>query len=151
MARLSLIVLIIAFSRHDAKAWVKFCTPDAQLVTVRGESMNGVGEIEKGLTTIFQTRGRNVTLKTLSVTVRFIRPDVALAHVTPGTEHPSAGEGSRHLAHHRVSQHDSAAVITAHSGSSSRQPSRNRQTGWPGCGGPIRYGRIISLSSCSTM
>jgi len=71
-----------AFSRHDAKAWVKFCTPDARLVTVRGESMNGVREIEKGLTTIFQTRGRNVTLNTLAVAVRFIRPDVALAHVT---------------------------------------------------------------------
>ena len=71
-----------AFSRHDAKAWVKFCTPDAQLVTVRGESMKGIAEIEKGLTTIFQTRGRNVTLKTLEVAVRFIRPDVALAHVT---------------------------------------------------------------------
>ena len=71
-----------AFSRHDAKAWAKYCTPDAQLVTVRGESMNGVAEIEKGLTRIFETRGRNVTLKTLSVTVRFIRPDVALAHVT---------------------------------------------------------------------
>jgi uncharacterized protein (TIGR02246 family) len=71
-----------AFSRHDAKAWVKFCTPDAQLVTVRGESMNGVGEIEKGLTTIFQTRGRHVKLETLAVAVRFIRPDVALAHVT---------------------------------------------------------------------
>jgi hypothetical protein len=25
------------------------------------------------------------------------------------------------------------------------------QSGWPGCGGPMRYGRIISLSSCSTM
>ena len=71
-----------AFSRHDAKAWVKFCTADAQLVTVRGESMKGIAEIEKGLTTIFQTRGRNVTLKTLEVAVRFIRPDVALAHVT---------------------------------------------------------------------
>ena len=71
-----------AFSRHDAKAWVKRCTPDAQLVTVRGEYMNGIGEIEKGLTTIFQTRGRNVTLKTLAVAVRFIRADVALAHVT---------------------------------------------------------------------
>ena len=70
-----------AFSRHDAKAWVKFCTPDAQLVTVRGESMKGVAAIEKGLTTIFQTRGRNVTLKTREVAVRFIRPDVALAHV----------------------------------------------------------------------
>ena len=71
-----------AFSRHDAKAWVTFCTPDAQLVTVRGESMKGVAAIEKGLTTIFQTRGRNVTLTTLAVAVRFIRPDVALAHVT---------------------------------------------------------------------
>lgn len=71
-----------AFSRHDAKAWVKYCTPDAQLVTVRGESMNGVAEIEQGLTRIFETRGRNVTLKTLGVSVRFIRPDVALAHVT---------------------------------------------------------------------
>jgi uncharacterized protein (TIGR02246 family) len=71
-----------AFSRHVAKAWVKFCTPDAQLVTVRGESMKGIAEIEKGLATIFQTRGRNVTLKTLDVAVRFIRPDVALAHVT---------------------------------------------------------------------
>ena len=71
-----------AFSRHDAKAWVKFCTPDAQLVTVRGESMKGIAAIEKGLTTIFQTRGRDVRLKTLDVTVRFIRPDVALAHVT---------------------------------------------------------------------
>ena len=71
-----------AFTRHDAQAWAKLCTPDAQLVTVRGESMNGIGEIEKGLSTIFQTRGRSVTLKTLGVAVRFIRPDVALAHVT---------------------------------------------------------------------
>ena len=38
-----------AFSRHDAKAWVKFCTSDAQLVTVRGETMNGVAAIEKAL------------------------------------------------------------------------------------------------------
>jgi uncharacterized protein (TIGR02246 family) len=71
-----------AFSRHDAKSWVKFCTPDAQLVTVRGESMKGIAEIEKGLATIFRTRGQRVTLKTLGVSVRFIRPDVALAHVT---------------------------------------------------------------------
>lgn len=71
-----------AFSRHDAKAWAKLCTPDARLVTVRGEFMKGAAEIEKGLAGIFQTRGRNVTLKTLAMTVRFIRPDVALAHVT---------------------------------------------------------------------
>ena len=92
-----------AFSRHDAKAWVKFCTPDAQLVTVRGESMNGVGEIEKGLTTIFQTRGRNVTLKTLGVAVRFIRPDVALAHVTNELSGLLSPEGQTLPSHQELS------------------------------------------------
>ena len=70
------------FNRHDAKAWARFCTPDAQLVTVRGESMRGIQEIEKGLATVFETRARRATLKTLDISVRFIRPDVALAHVT---------------------------------------------------------------------
>jgi len=37
-----------AFSYHDAKAWARFCTPTARLVTVRGESMDGVAEIETG-------------------------------------------------------------------------------------------------------
>jgi uncharacterized protein (TIGR02246 family) len=71
-----------AFNKHDAKAWAAVCTPDARLVTVRGESMNGASEIEKGLASIFATRGRSSRLRTLDVSVRFIRPDVALAHVT---------------------------------------------------------------------
>src|SRR5688572_25507076 len=66
------------FNRHDAKAWARFCTPDAQLVTVRGESMKGISEIEKGLATVFETRARRATLETLDISVRFIRPDVAL-------------------------------------------------------------------------
>jgi uncharacterized protein (TIGR02246 family) len=70
------------FNRHDAKAWARFCTPDTQLVTVRGESMRGISEIEKGLAAIFENRARRATLKTLDISVRFIRPDVALAHVT---------------------------------------------------------------------
>ena len=92
-----------AFSRHDAKAWVKFCTPDAQLVTVRGESMNGVGEIEKGLATIFQTRGRNVTLETLGMTVRFLRPDIALAHVTNQLSGLANAEGQMLPPHQELS------------------------------------------------
>jgi uncharacterized protein (TIGR02246 family) len=92
-----------AFSRHDAKAWVKFCTREAQLVTVRGEYMNGVGEIEKGLTTIFQTRGRNVTLITLGVVVRFIRPDVALAHVTNELSGLVSAEGQTLPSHQELS------------------------------------------------
>ena len=92
-----------AFSRHDAKAWVKFCTPDAQLVTVRGESMKGIAEIEKGLASIFQTRGRNVTLKTLELVVRFIRPDVALVHVTNELSGLISPEGQTLPAHQELS------------------------------------------------
>jgi len=69
-----------AFNRHDARAWAQLATPDAWLVTVRGESMRGASEIEKGLHSIFEARARNATLRTLDVTVEFIRPDVALAH-----------------------------------------------------------------------
>lgn len=71
-----------AFNRHDAKAFASFYTPDAELVTVRGERMRGAAEIEKGLAAIFATRAKAVALTTLDTTVRFIRPDVAVAHVT---------------------------------------------------------------------
>lgn len=70
-----------AFNRHDAKAFARYYTPDAWLVTVRGESMAGTAEIENELTAIFESRAKSATLETLDVSIRFIRPDVALAHV----------------------------------------------------------------------
>jgi uncharacterized protein (TIGR02246 family) len=71
-----------AFNRHDAKAWTRLATSDAQLVTVRGASLSGSAEIERGLTALFQGRNRNASVKMLDVKIRFIRPDVAIAHVT---------------------------------------------------------------------
>ena len=71
-----------AFNKHDPKAWTRLATTDAQLVTVRGESMNGVAEIERGLSALFQTRNKNAKVKILDVRVRLIKPDVAIAHVT---------------------------------------------------------------------
>lgn len=70
-----------AFNRHDAKAFASYYTPDAWVVTVRGESMAGTAEIEKQLASIFESRAKSATLRTLDVSIRFIRPDVALAHV----------------------------------------------------------------------
>lgn len=92
-----------AFNQHDAKAWARFCTPDAQLVTVRGESMKGISEIEKGLATIFETRGRRSTLKTLDISVRLIRPDVALAHVTNEMSGVLSPEGQPLPSHRELS------------------------------------------------
>jgi uncharacterized protein (TIGR02246 family) len=70
-----------ASNRNDAKAATRIYAEDADFVTVRGERFTGKAEMEQRLTAIFATRGA-VTVKTLGVTVRFIRPDVAIAHVT---------------------------------------------------------------------
>ena len=54
-------------------------------------------------TTIFQAGGGNVTLKTLEVAVRFIRPDVALAHVTNELSGLIGPEGQTLPAHQELS------------------------------------------------
>ena len=92
-----------AFNKHDAKAWAQFCTPDAQLVTVRGESMKGIAEIEKGLAAIFETRGRRATLRTLDIAVRVIRPDVALVHLTNEMSGVMSADGQQQPAHRELS------------------------------------------------
>jgi uncharacterized protein (TIGR02246 family) len=80
--RAAITAMTEAFNAHDPKAWSRLCTEDVQLVTGRGEVMNGVAEIERGLTTLFQTRNRTARARTLKLTVRFIKDDVAVAHVT---------------------------------------------------------------------
>jgi uncharacterized protein (TIGR02246 family) len=70
------------FNRRDSKRFAQYYTPDADLVTVRGEVMKGTGEIEAGLNRIFQTRAGNATLREIDASIRFLGPDIALAHVT---------------------------------------------------------------------
>jgi uncharacterized protein (TIGR02246 family) len=70
------------FNNHDGKAAARMYTPDARFVSVRGDMMNGQAGIEKGLSVILSTRAKNATQRTMDVSVRFIRPDVALANVT---------------------------------------------------------------------
>ena len=92
-----------AFNAHDAKAYIRLCTQDADLVTVRGETMRGIAEIEEGLTGLFTARNRNSVLKTLDVRVRFIRPDVAVAHVTNQLSGIVAPDGQQMPAHLELS------------------------------------------------
>jgi uncharacterized protein (TIGR02246 family) len=70
------------FNNHDGKAAARMYAPDARFVSVRGDMMNGQAGIEKGLSAILTSRAKNATQRTMDVTVRFIRPDVALANVT---------------------------------------------------------------------
>lgn len=92
-----------AFNKHDAKAFARFYTPDAELVTVRGERMKGAAEIEKGLAAIFATRATAAILKMLDVSIRFIKPDVAIAHVTNEMSGVVNTEGEKMPSHRELS------------------------------------------------
>jgi uncharacterized protein (TIGR02246 family) len=70
------------FNRHDAPGFVSYYTADADLMTVRGEVMKGASEIRSGLQRIFDTRAANASLREVNVSIRFVAPDVAIAHVT---------------------------------------------------------------------
>ncbi len=92
-----------AFNRHDARAATRMYTPDADLVTVRGERFKGTVEYEKGLAAILATRAKEATLRTLDVTIRFIRPDVAVAHVTNELSGLIGPDGQKLPAHRELS------------------------------------------------
>ena len=70
------------FNRHDAKAATRMYLPDGDFVSVRGETAKGAAEVEEKLAAILATRAKAAALKTLNLKIRFIKPDVALAHVT---------------------------------------------------------------------
>ena len=70
------------FNKHDAKAATQMYTSDADFVNVRGDKYTGAEEIQQKLGAIFLTRAKQATLKTLNVSVRFVNPELAIAHVT---------------------------------------------------------------------
>jgi uncharacterized protein (TIGR02246 family) len=91
------------FNSHDGRAAARMYTKDARFVSVRGDVMNGPAEIEKGLSAVFAARAKNATLRTIDVTVRFIRPDVALANVTNELSGLVAPDGHALPAHQELS------------------------------------------------
>jgi uncharacterized protein (TIGR02246 family) len=70
-----------AFNRHDAAAAAAVYASDADLVNVRGDHLKGSTEIERGLARAFATRYKDARMKRGEVSIRFLRPDVALAYV----------------------------------------------------------------------
>ena len=93
------------FNNHDAKAATRMHAPDGDFVSVRGETANGATEVEAKLAAILATRARNASLKTLKMTIRFVRPDVALVHVTNELGGLVNANGQTLLAHQELSLH----------------------------------------------
>jgi uncharacterized protein (TIGR02246 family) len=71
-----------AFNKHDAVASSRMYTADADFTNIAGMQAKGAVGIEKFLASGFQSRLKAATQKTMNVTIRFIRSDVAIVHVT---------------------------------------------------------------------
>ncbi|HEY7532303.1 MAG TPA: SgcJ/EcaC family oxidoreductase [Nitrospiraceae bacterium] len=70
-----------AWNRHDAKAYAALFTGDGDVVNVVGWWWKGRSEIETNLTAAYAVVFRDSMLKIKDVHVRFLAPDVAVAHV----------------------------------------------------------------------
>ena len=70
------------FNKHDAKVATQMYTSDADFVNVRGDKYTGATEIQQKLAAILSTRAKEATLKTLNTTIRFVNPELAIAHVS---------------------------------------------------------------------
>ncbi len=70
-----------AWNRHDARAYAKLFTEDGDVVNVLGWWWKGRVEIEKKLTEAYVFVFRESTLTINEVDVRFLTPQIAVAHV----------------------------------------------------------------------
>ncbi|HEV7838419.1 MAG TPA: SgcJ/EcaC family oxidoreductase [Gemmatimonadaceae bacterium] len=70
-----------AWNRHDARAYASLFTPDGDVVNVVGWWWKGRPEIERKLAAGFAFVFARSTLTISDVTVRFLSPSIAVAHV----------------------------------------------------------------------
>jgi uncharacterized protein (TIGR02246 family) len=89
-----------AWNRHDAAAYANLFTDDGDVVNVAGWWWKGRSQIESRLTAAFAFVFHESTLSITDVQVRFLSPDIAIAHVRwtmvgaktpPGISEPREG------------------------------------------------------------
>src|ERR1043166_2512712 len=70
-----------AWNKHDAKAYASLFTENGDCVNIVGWWWKGRAEIEKKLTDAYVYVFKDSTLTVSNVDIRFLTPDVAVAHV----------------------------------------------------------------------
>jgi uncharacterized protein (TIGR02246 family) len=94
---------VIALNQHDPVGASRQYMPETEFTNVAGIHVRGAAEIEKFLAAGFATRLKTATWKTMNVAIRFIRPDVAIVHVTAEISGFLNPDGSTALPHNELS------------------------------------------------
>lgn len=80
--RLSVLAMTDAFNDRDDATLMAIATPDADYVTVTGRWTRGTAAYVQARRSRFEGPLKNARLRPLDARIRFIRPDVAVVHVT---------------------------------------------------------------------
>jgi len=80
--RRSVEAMTSAFNRRDDDATIRLVTPDADFVTVTGHRSRSPAEYIVARRKRFATALKHASIRTLETKIRFLRPDLALVHVT---------------------------------------------------------------------
>ena len=80
--RQSVLAMTEAFNVRDDAALIALATPDADFVTVVGRWTKGPEAYVKSRRSRFDGPLKNAKLRPLETHIRFVRPDVAVVHVT---------------------------------------------------------------------
>ncbi|HET6527168.1 MAG TPA: SgcJ/EcaC family oxidoreductase [Balneolaceae bacterium] len=90
----------VAWNHHDASAYAALFTENCDVVNVPGWRWKGRQELEKNLTAAFSSAFRNSRLTITNIDIRFLSPDIAVAHarwtmtgakMPPGIPKPEKG------------------------------------------------------------
>jgi len=90
-----------AFNRHATIT--PLVAEDADFVTVLGMWSKGAAEIDRNRRRRFETALKDASVTTLDVRVRFIKPDVAVAHVTQEMKGMLDSDGAKLPLHRELS------------------------------------------------
>lgn len=80
--RQSVLAMTEAFNQRDDAALIALAAPDADYVTVVGRWTRGTAAYVKSRRSRFNGPLKDAVLRPLETHIRFIRPDVAVVHVT---------------------------------------------------------------------
>ncbi len=92
--------MTVGFNERNDQATTSVATSDADFVTVTGKWSKGSAEYVAARRVRFATALKNASIRVTDIKIRFLRPDVALVHVTQEIRGMLSDDG-KELAPHR--------------------------------------------------
>jgi uncharacterized protein (TIGR02246 family) len=101
--RQAVAIMTTAFNTRDDEATARLTTRDVDFVTVTGNWSKSSADYLAARRARFATALKNASIRVIDIKIRFLKPDVALAHVTHEIRGMLNGDGKELPPHRELS------------------------------------------------